>query len=78
MPILPELSVGRIWRDAIRIPGFLDFMPDEWEGGRRVDRKFFWMVLTTQHPEWVKHLIKGSREARNRHREEMKIPQQLL
>ena len=67
VPIRPELSVANVWPDAIRIPGVWDYFPNEWEGARRVDRKFFWAVLSTQHPDYVKHLIRGSREARRLH-----------
>lgn len=69
VPIRPELSVANIWPDAIRIPGVLDHFPDEWEGARRVDRKFFWVVLSSLHPQYVQHLITGSRRARRAHRE---------
>ena len=78
VPIRPELSVARIWPDAIQIPGVTDYFPDEWEGASRVDRKFFWMILTSLHPEWVKHLIRGSREARNAHRANRVVERNLL
>lgn len=78
VPVLPELAIRRVWPDAIRIPGVMNYLPDEWHGARRVDRKFFWMILTTLHPEWVKTMIKGSREARRLHAERQTIPRQLL
>ena len=78
VPIRPELSVATVWPDAIRIPGVSDHVPDEWDGGHRVDRKFFWGILTSLHPEYVQHLIKGSREARNAHRALQAVPQQQL
>lgn len=61
VPIRPELSVEAVWPDAIQIPGVLDHFPDEWQGGRRVDRKFFWFVLCALHQDYVQHLIRGSR-----------------
>ena len=67
VPVRPELSVANCWADAILLPGVLDHFPNEWAGARRVDRKYFWMILATLHPEWVKSIIRGSREARAAH-----------
>ena len=78
VPIRPELSITTVWPDAVQIPGVLDFFPDEWAGARRVDRKFFWMILSSLHPEYVKHLIRGSRNARNAHAQNRVVPPELL
>ena len=78
VPIRPELSIQECYADAIQIPGVADHFPDEWEGARRVDRKFFWLVLASLHPEYVKHLIRGSRQARQAHQAERVIQPTLL
>ena len=30
---------------AMTVPNFMNYIPDEWEGGHRADRKYFWAVL---------------------------------
>ena len=64
VPLWPELSIARVWPDAITIPGLQDWFPDEWRGAKRVDRKFFWAILTTEHPRYVEALIRGAQNAR--------------
>ena len=64
VPNLPELSIKRMWPEALKDRTFLKFMPDEWEGGKRVDRTFFWHVLTTLQPEYVDALIEDCRKQR--------------
>ena len=78
VPVCPELSVVNCWEDALRLPGVWDHFPDEWEGCRRVDRKFFWGILSSLHPAYVKELVIGSRNARKLHREQQQIPRNLL
>ena len=30
IPLLPELGVTYQWNEAMKLPGFADFMPKEW------------------------------------------------
>ena len=53
MPLWPELAVRHIYPQAMRIPGLNSYMPDEWNHARRVDRKFFWALLSTLHADYV-------------------------
>ena len=78
IPLWPELSLAAIYPAAMRIPGLLDHFPDEWSNTKRVDRKFFWAILTTDHPEYVKNLIRGARDSRNAHQAQRAVPQQLM
>lgn len=73
VPLWPELSVAKVWPDAIQIPGFLDWMPDEWHRAKRVDRKFFWAILQTEHPTYVEHLIRGAQNARALHKQQQLV-----
>ena len=78
VPIRPELSVANTWADAIDLPGVQDHFPAEWEDARRVDRKFYWTILATLHGEYVRALIRGSREARREYHEQRNVPRQML
>ena len=73
VPLWPELSVGRVWPDAISIPGFRDWIPDEWREAKRVDRKFFWGILSTEHPQFVEALIRGALESRQAYKQQQQV-----
>ena len=57
VPLWPELAVHKVWPQAIRLPGVLQRLPDEWDGGRRTDKQFFWTTVIGQHEDWVLDLI---------------------
>ena len=57
VPNWPELAVRKVFPHAIRLPGVQDRLPDEWNGGLRTDKKFFWCTVVGQHPAWVKQLV---------------------
>ena len=78
VPHWPELSVQRIWPLAIQFPLFFQYMPDEYDGGRRVDRGFFWGVLGTLEPEFVRHLVDEARRQRQVHRAARAVPPTLI
>ena len=39
-------------------------MPDEWNGGSKTERNFFWGVLVTLAPEYAEQLVLDCREQR--------------
>jgi hypothetical protein len=45
IPMWEELGVKKMWPTAMEIPGFMDFIPDEWDGGIRTDRDYFWSIV---------------------------------
>jgi hypothetical protein len=57
MPVryLPELSVEKIWPEAMKMATFKDYMPDEWnmERIKKVDRSFFYGVLAALNTNYV-------------------------
>ena len=57
IPVWPELAVKKVWPHAIRLPGVAERLPDEWDGGTRTDKKFFWGTVLAQHDEWVSSLV---------------------
>jgi hypothetical protein len=64
VPLLPELAVKNIWLQASEIPEFLSFMPNEWTGGKKADRNYFWGVLTALAEEYVVALLEDVRHIR--------------
>jgi len=68
VPTCTELSVQRIWVEAMKHPDFQKFMPDSWNGDKRTDRTFFWGILATLAPEYVTHLIKEVERKRHEDR----------
>ena len=65
IPLWTELSVARIWPQATELPDFLLHMPDEWQQDlKKVERSFFWAVLTTLAPEFVEELVLDVRRQR--------------
>ena len=56
------------WEEAIKLPGFLDWMPRDWVGGpgakKRRERSFFYCILITQAPSFCEELVKDCRRQR--------------
>ena len=64
MPLLPELAVKNLWSHVSLIPDFLSYMPNEWVGGKKADRNYFWGVLTAIAEEYVVALVDDVRAIR--------------
>ena len=56
--------MAKIWTEAIRLPGFIDYMPSEWKDGNGADREFFFGILSTLAPDYLVRLIEDCREQR--------------
>ena len=69
VPCVPELSMARIWPEAIQIDRFMDYMPDDWATGHhRRDRAFFYGILATLKRDYVEQLVIDSRAQRDARR----------
>jgi hypothetical protein len=75
IPKLPELAVHRQWVEAIKLPNFLKFMPDDFNGDSRTPRAFFYGVLCTLAPMYIKVLLENINELRHKARLEAKMKQ---
>jgi hypothetical protein len=64
IPYLPELSIDNNWDFAVQVKGFLAFIPDQWNTAKKVERKFFWAILSTLAYPWVELLVQKCREIR--------------
>jgi hypothetical protein len=72
IPKLPELAVHVQWEEALKLDGFLKYMPDEYSGNSRTPRDFFYTVLSTLAPMYIKVLLTNINEERHRLRLEAK------
>ena len=65
IPLWPELGIVKVFEEAAKLPGFLDHIPEEWRAdAKKVERSFFWAVLTTLAPEYVEELVLDVRKQR--------------
>ena len=53
---------------ALQIPGFADHIPDTWANSKKVERPFFWGVLTTLNQDFVVDLLQNIRAQRTARR----------
>ena len=64
VPYYDELSVKNLWPRVQFDAEFMKYMPDPTPDGRLPDRKFFWNVLNTVQPKYVKDVISYANEQR--------------
>ena len=76
VPMYPELSVEKMWLEAMKIPHFALYVPDEWilKNGKGADRTFFWEILSTLAPEFVQAIVLDVQKQRLLRKEGKKIP----
>ena len=65
VPHYDELSVKRLWPHCQKMPEIMRFFPDSLPKGRLPDRNYFWTILNTLNPEYVRQLIDHAVAARN-------------
>jgi len=55
LPLWPELSIFRVWPEAVKLPRFLEYMPTEWQlqNVKKIERNFFFGILISLAPEYV-------------------------
>ena len=61
VPLWPELAIKRQWEQAIQLPEFKDYMPDDWTDLKKTERNFFYGVLSTLNALYVESVIKDCR-----------------
>ena len=66
LPLWPELSISRIWPEAMKLPRFAEYMPDEWslQNVKKIEREFMFGQLITLAPEYVEMLVLDIRKQR--------------
>ena len=58
--------MARIWPEAAQLPRFLEHIPSEWGANntKKVDRNFFFAILTSLAGEYVEQLVLDLRKQR--------------
>ena len=64
VPSYDELSVINLWPEVSQDHEFMMFMPDSFAKGKNADRKYFFNILNTVHPECCKNILKHANEQR--------------
>ena len=70
IPLLPELGITRVWEDAMLVPLFSEYIPNEWANGKGADRTFFWAILVHLEVDYVHALISDVKQQRTIRRQE--------
>ena len=65
VPLWTELSIANVWVLAMQIENFKDYLPADWKpANHKVERAFFWNILSALNPEFVDQLITNCRDQR--------------
>ena len=74
VPNWPELSMQRRWEQCQQIPHIRDYFPENWyPDGSRVDRKYFWAIVSYLDDGFVMHLMEEIRRGREAQRKQQEI-----
>ena len=67
LPLWPELSIGRVWPEAVRLDEFNEYMPSEWSllNVKKIERNYMFGVLISLAPLYVETLVSDIRSQRN-------------
>ena len=74
IPNWTELGVKTIWPQACKLDTFLRYMPDGWAGTDKIERKFFFGVLTSIAPMFIQTVINQARQMRYDHKLDRQMP----
>tara|TARA_B100000519_G_C14235044_1_gene434341 strand:- start:1227 stop:1706 length:480 start_codon:yes stop_codon:yes gene_type:complete len=64
VPAYDELSVTNLWKEVSLDTDFMQFMPDSFPKGKNCDRRYFFNILNTVHPEYCKNIVQHASEQR--------------
>ena len=64
VPKFDELSVHNIFKFFKNDESFMQYLPDYLPKGRQFSREYFFNILNTLYPEYVKELIQNSNNQR--------------
>ena len=63
-PKYDEVSVTNLYEVCILLDGMAQYFPDSYPKGRSCSREYFFTVLATLHPEYLRDLILKSKRDR--------------
>ena len=76
VPCLPELSVEKIWPEALKVAGFEDHMLLDWLlNEKHRERAFFYGILATLAEHYVEQLVEDCLTQRRQSRVDRVVPQ---
>ena len=78
VPSWPEFGIEKTYADACQVKDFARCMPDEWDTARKIERAFYWDILSTLAQDYVTALILDCRQQRYDNRQEHIKPPTLL
>jgi len=60
------LSIARVWPEAVKLPRFLEHIPDDWslQNIKRIERNYMFGILVSLAPEYVEQLVLDIRAQR--------------
>ena len=65
VPAWPEFGIENTYGQAMMIKGFHKYMPLEWDCARKIERDYYWDILSTLAQEWVLEFVADCRRLRN-------------
>jgi hypothetical protein len=60
IPAFDELSVKRLWKDVSEDDDLAKYFPDKIEGNMLPERKYFFTVVNTVNPGYLKLISEGA------------------
>ena len=64
VPSYDEVSVKRLYADALKLQEMEFYFPDEYPKGRQADRTYFFNIFNSLHPETMANVLKHANEKR--------------
>ena len=78
VPAHAEFGIERTYGQALSIKDFQKYMPYEWDCARKIEREYYWDILSTLAHEWVYALVADCRRIRDQNKQGQTIPRQQL
>ena len=64
IPHYDELSVKALWPDVSKDPVFMSYFPDKYPVGRGPPRQYFFDILNTLQPDYLKRILAHANKER--------------
>jgi len=57
VPAYNELKLESVYDNALKLPDMAQHFPDKYPKNRHCDKKYFWVIFNTIHPDVVKEML---------------------
>lgn len=78
VPVWPELATAKIWKEAVLLQDFNDYMPRSWNGDQKTERPYFYAILGTVADHFLLTLIRDCRTQRKALRDAIVVQKPLV